>query len=113
MKSIEKLKPDDAKFVTNMLKIINGTLDTTWGIKVADVKCKGKKKDKVNEYRLCNDNVETGRFKNPLVEQTELKFDESTPVIADVDRVRDVDDGEEEIVNSMDENLEYLMSLEQ
>jgi hypothetical protein len=80
MKTIERLKPDDSKFVHNMLTIINGTLDATWGLKVVGIKAKSKRKTKPTEYRLVNENVNRGIFNNPMIETT-LMFGRYTPVL--------------------------------
>ena len=111
MKTIEKMKPDDARSVSSMFKFINGTLDATWGLKVAGVKARTKKKASPTEYRLVNENIDRGIFHNPLIE-TALMFGEYTPVLGDI---RDGDDDDEVLTvdteDSSGQNLEFVYML--
>jgi hypothetical protein len=110
MATIEKLKTTDPKFTFSMLKIINSVLDSTWGLKIAGVAGKTKRKDKPTQYRLINENVAMGIFKNPLVKVEELEFKEFTPVLGYHDTIV------EETVDSADSidtapNTDELMEL--
>ena len=121
MKTIEKLKPDDAKFVFSMLKFINGTLDATWGLKVVGVKTdhESKRKTKPTEFRLVNQNVDRGIFNNPMIE-TVLMFGRYTPVLGIIhDGDEDLSDDEVLIIDTEDlsehdseQKLEFLRMLD-
>jgi len=82
MKTLEKLDSDDPKFIKKILKFMNGTLQSTWGIKIVGLSGKTKMKTKPTEYMLVNDNVDIGLFKNPFVEEpATTMFGQWTPVL--------------------------------
>ena len=94
----------------DLFKFINGTLDT-WGLKVAGVKTKSTRKTKLTEYRLVNENVETGVFNNPAIE-TALMFGEYTPVLGGLGVVEDDDEVQTvDTEDSTEQNLEFLHML--
>ena len=124
IKTIEKMKPDDARFVFSMLKSINGTLDVTWGLKVTGVRTESKRKTKPTEFRLVNENVNRGIFNNPMIETT-LMFGRYTPVLGIIKDGDSSDDLSEDLSNDevltidtedsskcdLEQKLEFLLML--
>ena len=72
LEAIRKLKITDERFVNNLLKFINGSLKSEFGISI-------KKKSKhSNEYILLNEYVKNAIFFNPFAENKE---DPYTPIL--------------------------------
>jgi Ni2+-binding GTPase involved in maturation of urease and hydrogenase len=68
LEAIKKLKITDERFVGNLLKFINGSLKSEFGISI-------KKKSKhSSEYILLNEYVKNAIFFNPFVENLEDQF---------------------------------------
>jgi hypothetical protein len=77
-----KMKTTEPGFVMNMLKFINGTLRSEFGVSVKRVRiAKHKGDDMKIPYELFNPYLKKGLFKNTLVVQqpAELKFGIETP----------------------------------
>ena len=72
LEAIKKVKITDERFVGNLLKFINGSLKSEFGISIK------KKSKNSNEYILLNEYVKNAIFFNPFVENAE---DPYTPIL--------------------------------